>query len=134
MPVDQHTATSMMTEGDIMVLMYELFNRQESGHSGAIESTGQVYLLPITITVDYNYVGRALLCDVYNVAVGGVYSSSGGMKGAEERLVIKNGHGAATIHNDKLVVTVSVQGVVRQWSAGWSFARGTSVCKQFGFV
>ena len=58
----------------------------------------------------------------------------GGMKGAEEGLVIKDGCGAATIHNDKLVVTVSVQGVVRQWSAGWSFARGTSVCKQFGFV
>ena len=129
MPVDQHTATSTMTEGDIMVLMYELFNGQESGHSGAVEGTGQVYLSLITATVDYNYVSGALLCDVYVVTVRSAYSSSGGMKGAEERLVIKNGCGAATIHNDKLVVTVGVQGVVRGWSAGWSFARGTAACE-----
>ena len=40
LPVDEHTATSTMTEGDIMVLMYKLFNRQESGHGGAVESMG----------------------------------------------------------------------------------------------
>ena len=56
----------------------------------------------MTVTVDYNYVGGALLCDVYVIA------SGGGVKGAEERLVIKNRCGAATIHNDKLVVTICV--------------------------
>ena len=91
-----------------MVLMYELLNGQESGHSGAVEGTGQVYLSLITITVDYNYVSGALLCDVYVIAVGSVYDSGGGVKGAEEGLVIKNRCGAATIHNDELVVTICV--------------------------
>ena len=97
-----------MTEGDIMVLMYELLYRQESGHSGAVESTGQVYFSLITTTVDYNYVGGALLCNVYVVAVCGSYNGGGGMEGAEEGLVIKNGRDASTIHNDKLVVTVGI--------------------------
>ena len=57
-----------------MVLMYELFNRQESGHSGAVESMGQVDLSFITVTVDYYYVGRALLCNLYVVAVGSVHN------------------------------------------------------------
>ena len=117
-----------------MVLVYELFNGQESGHGGAVESMGQVDLSLITVTVDYYYVSGALLCNLYVVAIGGAYNCGGGMKGAEEGLVIKDGRGAATIHNDKLVVTVGVQGVVGRWSAGWSFARGTAACERFGLI
>ena len=88
----------------------------------------------MTMAVNYNYVGGALLRDVYVITVGGVYNSGGGVKGAEERLVIKNGRGASTIHNDKLVITVGVQGVVRRWSVRWSPTRGTAACERFGFV
>ena len=38
--VDEHAATLMATEGDVVVLVYELLNGQEVGHSGAVESTG----------------------------------------------------------------------------------------------
>ena len=62
----------------------------------------------MTVMVDYNYVGGALLHDVHVITIIGVYNSGGGVKGAEERLVIKNQCGAATIHNDKLVVTICV--------------------------
>ena len=88
----------------------------------------------MTVTVDYNYVGGALFRNVYVITIGGVYSSGGGMKGAEERFAIKNQCGAATIHNDKLVVAICVQGVVGQWSAGSNFARGTAACERFGFI
>ena len=62
----------------------------------------------IAATVDSDYVGGIFLCNLYIVAVGCVYNCCGGMKGAEEGFVIKNGCGAAAIHDDKLVVTVSV--------------------------
>ena len=62
----------------------------------------------MTMAVDYYYVGRSLLHDVDVVTVSGAYGSSGGVKGAEEGLVIKNRCGAATIHNDELVVTICV--------------------------
>ena len=93
-----------------------------------------MYLLLMTVMVDYDYVGGALSHDVYVITVGGAYDSGGGVKGAEERFIVKNRCGAATIHNDKLVVAICVQGVVRQWSAGWNFARGTAACERFGFV
>jgi hypothetical protein len=73
-----------------------------------------VYLSLITVAVDYYYVGGSLLRDVYVVTVGGAYYRGGGVKGAEEGLVIKNRCGAATIHDDESVVTICVQRVVGQ--------------------
>ena len=88
----------------------------------------------LTITVDDNDVGGALLCNAHVVAIGCMHDSCGGLEGPEESFIIEERCGASAIHNDEAIVAVSEERVVGWRRVRHSLARCAAVCEGSGLI